>query len=128
MNGYSYICSMESTRQQRIAALLQKDLAEIFQKISQQIFKGTLITVTKVRISPDLGYAKVYLSLFPIKDKDEFLGTLKDHASEIRHELGQRTRHQMRKVPELNFFIDDSLDYEENIDRLLRGEGENPIL
>ena len=119
---------MESTRQQRISAMLQKDLAELFQAMTQQLFKGTLVTVTKVRVSPDLGIAKVYLSLFPVKDKNEFLETLEGHKSEIRHQLAQRARHQMRKIPELNFYIDDSLDYEENIDRLLRGEGENPIL
>ncbi len=119
---------MESTRQQRISAMLQKDLAELFQAMSQHLFKGTLITVTKVRITPDLGIAKVYLSLFPVNDKDAFLKTLNEHKPEIRHQLAQRARHQMRKIPELHFYIDDSLDYEENIDRLLKGEGENPIL
>ncbi|MFT5969759.1 MAG: ribosome-binding factor A [Flavobacteriales bacterium] len=123
-----YICRMESTRQQRISSMLQKDMAELFQLMSQDMFKGTLITVTKVRISPDLGVAKIYLSLFPIKDKEAFLAEIDAHKNEIRHQLAQRARHQMRKIPELNFFIDDSLDYEENIDRLLKEGGENPIL
>ena len=89
------------------------------------ILPGALISVSKVRISPDLYYVKVFLSVFPLKDSSLFLKSLMKHSSEIRHDLGRRVRNQLRIVPELTFFIDDSLDYTENIDRLLRGDNDN---
>lgn len=109
---------MASTKQQKVARLLQKELGDIFQKKSK-LFENKMITVTVVRISPDLLIAKVYLSIYPSKNNENTLALVREHASEIRYELGNRIRHQVRKIPELNFFIDDSLDYIENIDRLL---------
>jgi ribosome-binding factor A len=109
---------MASTKQQKVARLLQKELGDIFQKKSK-LFENKMITVTVVRISPDLLIAKVYLSIYPSKNNENTLALIREHASEIRYELGNRIRHQVRKIPELNFFIDDSLDYIENIDRLL---------
>ncbi len=111
---------MSSTRQHKIERLLQKDLGDIFQKGTNTLFKNKMITVTAVRVSPDLSIAKVYLSLFPVNDKDEFIQYINDIENKIRFDLGKRIRHQLRKVPELKFFIDDSLDYIENIDKLLK--------
>jgi ribosome-binding factor A len=111
---------METTRQQKIARLLQKDLGEIFQVMGRDNFPGNMITVTKVYISPDLFIAKVYLSLFGKTEKTELLAHIKEHRKEIRLKLGNRIHNQVRSIPELDFFIDDSLDYIENIDNLLK--------
>ncbi len=85
----------------------------------QHLAMGTMITVTKVYVSPDLSLIKIYLSLFPTKNSNEIINNIKKHSSEIRRELGNRIRHQLRIVPKLSFFLDDSLDYIENIDSLL---------
>jgi len=111
---------MSSTRQNKIERLLQRDLGDIFQKGTSTMFKGKMITVTKVRVSPDLSTARVYLSLFPVQDKDEFIEYINSLDGQIRYDLGKRIRHQLRKVPALSFFIDDSLDYIENIDKLIK--------
>lgn len=111
---------MESKRQQRISKLLQKDLGEILQTELRHITKGAMVTVTKVTVTPDLAIAKVYLSLFATNDKENLLKGIAKHASEIRGKLGNRIRHQLRVVPELQFYLDDSLDYIENIDNLLK--------
>jgi ribosome-binding factor A len=111
---------MTSTRQYKVSRLLQKELGNIFQREGNSIFTGKLITVTEVRITPDLAQARVYLSIFPADDNEKFKQTIEDHSQHIRHELGNRIRHQLRMVPELRFFLDDSLDYIENIDRLLK--------
>ncbi len=113
---------METTRQHKISRLLQKDLSEIFRLMAQDIFSGNMITVTKVHVSPDLSVAKAYLSLFGKTDKKELLKEINSNKKEIRHKLATRVHNQLRVVPELEFFIDDSLDYIENIDRLLKGE------
>ena len=110
---------MEGTRQNKVNRQIQKDLGEIFQRQSQSLLQGKMITVTTVRVSPDLGIAKVYLSIFPSTNKDDVFALVKQNTKAIRHELAQRIKNQMRIVPELQFFIDDSLDYIENIDRLL---------
>lgn len=111
---------MSSTRQNKIERLLQRDLGDIFQKGTTTMFKGKMITVTKVRVSPDLSTARVYLSLFPVQDKEEFIDFINSLDGQIRYDLGKRIRHQLRKVPALSFFIDDSLDYIENIDKLIK--------
>ena len=95
-------------------------MGDIFQKEGTTLFRGKMITVTSVRVSPDLGLAKVYVSIFPSTKKEEDLQVIKDHSKHIRHELAQRVRHQLRIIPELAFFLDDSLDYIENIDKLLK--------
>jgi len=110
---------MESTRQLKVSKLLQRDLGEIFQQESRNLFKGAMITVTKVHVTPDLSLAKVYLSLFAIENKDGLLGEIQNHNREIRYKLGQRIGKQVRVVPELQFFLDDSLDYIDNIEKLL---------
>lgn len=111
---------MSSTRQLKIARLLQKELAEIFQREARSLFKGAFITVTAVRVSPDLSVAKVYLSFLAVKDKEALLEHIKTHVKEIRKQLGMNTRNQLRVIPELIFYIDDSLDYAERIDELLK--------
>lgn len=110
---------MESTRQLKVSKLLQRDLGEIFQRESKNLFKGAMITVTKVHVTPDLSLAKVYLSLFAVKSKEELLDEVQKHNREIRYKLGQRIGKQVRVVPELQFYLDDSLDYIDNIERLL---------
>ena len=111
---------MSSTRQNKIERLLQRDLGDIFQKGTTTMFKGKMITVTKVRVSPDLSTARIYLSLFPVQEKKEFMEYINSLGGQIRYDLGKRIRHQLRKVPALSFFIDDSLDYIENIDKLIK--------
>lgn len=109
---------MEGTRLNRVGRLLQKELAEIFQRQTQGM-PGTLVSVSAVRVSPDLGIAKVYLSIFPTEKARELLETIESNSKAVRYDLGQRVRTQLRKIPELNFFLDDSLDYIDNIDKLL---------
>jgi ribosome-binding factor A len=110
---------MASTRQNKVSRLLQKELGEIFQREGSGMFSGKLTTVTRVEISSDLGQARIHLSIFPALLKEDFENIMEDKVSHIRYELGNRIRHQLRGVPELNFFLDDSLDYIDNIDRLL---------
>lgn len=110
---------METTRQQKINRLLQKELSEIF-LLDAKHLPGILITVSGVRVSPDLGMAKVYLSFFPTTQAPELLKAIKTNAKTIRFDLGKRVGKQLRVVPELAFFLDDSLDYVENIDNLLK--------
>lgn len=111
---------MESTRQNKVARVVQKDLSDILQHLDSSILKGRMVTVTMVRMSPDLSLAKVYLSIFPSKGKEESLESLKSNVKSIRNHLGQRVRNQLRIVPEIAFFIDDSMDYAEKIDELLK--------
>ena len=111
---------METTRQNKISRLLQKDIAEIIQKEGRDLFTGVLISVTNVRISPDLSIARVYLSIFPSEKGAETLLEIKKHQSKIRGLLGIKVGKQLRIVPQLDFHIDDSLDYIDNIDRLLK--------
>lgn len=110
---------MQETRQNKIARLLQKELAEIFQSQTRQTH-GVLVSVTRVRISPDLSICTAYLSIFPSEKADELLANIKANEKTIRYELGRRVRNQLRIIPELRFFIDDSLDYMEHIDELLK--------
>lgn len=110
---------METTRQQKIARLIQKDLSTIFQEQTRKTH-GILVSVSAVRVSPDLSIAKAYLSIFPSERAQELLDNINEQASQIRYKLGTLERHQLRIIPELRFFIDDSLDYIDNIDRLLQ--------
>ncbi len=112
--------NMESTRQQKINRLLQKELAEIFRRESRTLFMGAMISVTVVRVTPDLAMARVHVSIFPGDNKKEVLKEIRIANPRIRGMLGRQIGKQMRVVPELEFYIDDSLDYIENIDRLLK--------
>jgi ribosome-binding factor A len=110
---------MSKTRQQKVARLVQKELGNIFRELALTTFSGKMITVTIVRMTPDLALAKVYLSIFPLRPGEDFLPFIKEQVKMIRLELGNRTRYQLRIIPELSFYIDDSLDYLEKIEKLL---------
>ena len=111
---------METTRQNKISRLIQKELAEIFQKESRNLFQGKMISVTIVRVTSDLSLARAYLSIFPSEKVDELLVEIKKQTSQIRYALGKKVGKQLRVVPDLEFYFDDSLDYIENIERLLK--------
>ncbi|NQZ43291.1 MAG: 30S ribosome-binding factor RbfA [Flavobacteriaceae bacterium] len=117
----------ETQRQRKIAGIIQKDMAEVLQRAATDGgMKGTLISVSKVYITSDLSLAKVYLSIFPSDKAGELIKGIQSNEPLIKHELAQRTKNQLRRVPALAFYLDDSLDYIENIDKSLKGE-ENPI-
>lgn len=111
---------MESTRQKKISRLLQKEMSEVFQREARDVSLGTLVSVTVVRISPDLSQAKVYLSIFPTERAKEVHKHIVEHSSQLRFMLGKRVGKQLRIIPDLHFFVDDTLDYVDNIDRLLK--------
>lgn len=115
---------METTRQQKINRLIQKELSEIF-LLETKAMAGVLITVSRVRISPDLSVAKAYLSIFPSDKGKEILENIKANTKGIRFNVGQRLGKQLRIIPEFVFYLDDSLDYLENIDRLLKHNRED---
>ena len=117
----------ETNRQRKIAGVLQKDLVEVLQKAAKDGMQGVIISVSKVSVTPDLGVAKVYLSVFPSDKRNAIIEGVKYNSPLIRHELAKRTRNQLRRMPELLFFGDDSLDYIEEIDKSLRGGDVNPI-
>ena len=110
---------METTRQNKISRLIQKELSETF-LLQTKSMNGVLVSVSAVRISPDMSIARVYLSVFPSERSQEIVKNINDNMKSIRYELGTRVRHQLRIIPELKFFVDDSLDYAERIDELLK--------
>lgn len=110
---------MQETRQNKIARLLQKELAEIFQS-QTRMMRGVMVSVTRVKVSPDLSICTAHLSIFPSNKGEELLRNINANEKSIRYELGKRIRNQVRIIPELRFFIDDSLDYIERIDELLK--------
>jgi ribosome-binding factor A len=118
---------METQRQRKIGGVIQKDIVDILQKAALDGgLKGTLISVSKVAVTTDLSIAKVYVSIFPNDKASELMEGIKSNQPLIKHELSQRTRNQLRRVPELLFYLDDSLDYIEKIEKSLEGK-ENPI-
>ncbi|WP_299129185.1 30S ribosome-binding factor RbfA [uncultured Winogradskyella sp.] len=118
---------MESNRQKKIGGILQKDLAEVLQNAaSSGGLKGVIISVSKVSVTVDLSIAKIYLSIFPNKEASDLLEGIRSNTPLIRHELSQRTRHQLRRMPQLEFFIDDSLEYIDRIEQSLKGDV-NPL-
>lgn len=110
---------MQETRQNKIARLLQKELSVIFQQQTRAM-RGVMVSVTRTKISPDLSVCTAYLSVFPSKRGEEIIKNINANDKTIRYELGTRVRHQLRIIPELRFFIDDSLDYIDRIDELLK--------
>lgn len=110
---------METTRQNKIARLIQKELSEMF-VLQTKSMNGVLVSVSTVRISPDMSIARVYLSVFPSARSQEIVKNVNANMKSVRYELGTRVRHQLRIIPELKFFVDDSLDYAEHIDELLK--------
>ncbi len=110
---------MQETRQNRIARLLQKELSLIFQS-QTRLMHGVMVSVTRTHVSPDLSICTAYLSVFPSEKGEELLKNIESNTKTIRYELGTRVHNQLRIIPELRFFIDDSLDYIERIDELLK--------
>ena len=112
---------MESKRQAKIARYIQKELSEIFRRQTARM-GGVLVSVSTVRVSPDLSVAKAYLSIFPTDKSQEILANIKAQSKTVRYELAQAVKQVLRKCPELQFYLDDSLDYVENIDHLLASD------
>lgn len=111
---------MSNTRQEKIARQIQRDMADIFRKEAAEHLRGVMLTVSAVRVSPDFAYAKIYVSVFPFERANDALEVLRNIKGLIRRALGERVRNQLRIVPEPEFFIDDSLEYIENIENLLK--------
>lgn len=112
---------METTRQQKIARLIQKELSEIFRLETAKI-GNVIVSVSTVRVSPDLSIAKAYLSVFPSNKGEDIVANINKNSKSIRYDLAQKVRFQLRKTPELAFYLDDSLDYIEHIDNLLKSD------
>ena len=110
----------QSTRQQKVARELQRDLAEIIRSKGMVAFGGAMVTVSEVRVSPDLSIAKVYVSIFPSEKQEEVMKLLEENNKAIRGELGRKVAKQLRIVPELDFYLDTTLDYVEHIEELLK--------
>jgi len=111
---------MSTLRQEKVSELLRRELSTIIQRMESEVLRGKMTTVTTVRISPDLSFAKVYISIFPTSDLSEDVKVWKENAPQVRFQLGKSIRHQLRIVPQLAFYGDDSLDYAEEIDQLLK--------
>ncbi|WP_149239930.1 30S ribosome-binding factor RbfA [Dyadobacter sp. 32] len=109
---------MESKRQQKVGRQIQKDLGEIFQKDANHLTQGSFVTITAVRVTPDLGIARAYLSFLPDKNKQILLETIQDNTKFIRQKLADRVRHQLRIIPHLQFYIDDTAEYAAKMDLL----------
>ena len=111
---------MDSIRQNKVARLIQRDLSGMFQQECKEYTEGAMLSVTAVRVSPDLSYAKIYVSIFPSERGEAVMKSLEEKNKSIRFILGKKVGKQMRIVPELRFFVDDSLDYIDKIDELLK--------
>ena len=111
---------MEKTRLKKVERLLQKELGTIFQRNTFSEYKNVLISVTVIRVSADLSVARVYLSIFPSTNAEEILEGIIENTGKIKFELGNKVRNQLRKIPDLKFFVDDSLDYANKIEDLLK--------
>lgn len=111
---------MESTRQKKVARLVQKELAQIIMHHGNELAPGKIISVTTLRINPDLSIAKAWVSIFPSEGSSAVLEALRYRTPKLRYELGQKVRNQLRIIPEILFFIDDSNDYIDNISKLLK--------
>ena len=111
---------LNSIRQNKVARLIQRDLSEMFQQECKEYTEGAMLSVTAVRVSPDLSYAKIYVSIFPSERVEAVMKSLEEKNKSIRFILGKKVGKQMRIVPELRFFVDDSLDYIDKIDELLK--------
>lgn len=111
---------METTRQNRISRLLQKELGEIFLREGKHLAGDCMVTVTHVKITPDLSIARAHLSIYKSKNAKQTLEEIKTHSREIRGKLGSRIKNQLRSIPEIEFFLDESLDYAENINRIFK--------
>ena len=118
--SFSKFASLMSVRQEKIASVIKKELGTYFQKNAISVGKGAMVTVTTVRMSPDLSIAKVYISIFGGKDNDDSFDHIYTQSNSIRYEISKLLRNQLRKMPELHFYRDNSLDYAQEIDNLLK--------
>lgn len=118
---------MESNRLKKVAGQMQKDLAEIFREIAQARFSGLMVTITEVAITADLSLARVYISLFPAQNKDQIIQWFNDHKGSIKNQLVKKLKGQLRNMPDLDFRLDDAIEKQENIERILKDGGESPI-
>lgn len=116
----------ESKRQKQVGQLVQQELSDIFQRMGFNVIDGGMISIATVRMTPDLLEARVYLSMFQIKDQMEMISRIKERMGEVRKELGNRMSKQLRRIPELSFFLDDTLDYVFKMDELFKKINENP--
>ncbi len=122
-----YFCTMETNRQKKIAGVLQRDVADVIQLALREAgVKGILVSVTKVSVTTDLSIAKVYMSVFPHQEGEKVLTEVNTVKSQIKHQVAQRTKHQLRRMPELSYFIDDSLEFISKIEEAVKG-GDDPI-
>ncbi len=111
---------LEGKRQKQVASVLEKDLNEIFQRLGLSMMDGGMISISSVKITPDLFDARIYLSFFKVKDPVEALKKIEERSWEIKRELTARVRHQLRSMPQLNFFIDDTLEYVDKMEKLFK--------
>ena len=122
---------LEGKRQKQVAAVLEKELNDIFQKLGLSMMDGGMVSISSVKITPDLFEARIYLSFFKVKDSDKALKTIEERAWEIKKELTAQVRHQLRSMPQLTFYIDDTLEYVDKMEKLFRdiktNETDSPI-
>jgi ribosome-binding factor A len=118
---------MESQRLKKVNSVLQKDLGQLLDAFTRDHFRGTLMSVSEVRVAPDLSYAKVFVSVFPSDRQVAAMELLEKSKGQIRYELGTRVRNQLRVVPDLDFRLDPTLDKRDEVDQLLKGKGDNPF-
>ena len=119
---------MESNRQRKVAQIIQEDMAEIFRKQSSESKQSFLVTVSDVKVTADLGIAKIYLSIFPAEYRMPIMKEISENSSYYRNYIGQKMSKQVRIIPQLAFYLDTSLDDVERIEKELKGEGDNPVL
>ncbi len=119
---------MESNRQRKVAQIIQEDFAELFRKQSAESKQSILVSVSDVKVSADLGIAKIYLSIFPQEYRTSIMKEIEENKAQYRNFIGQKMAKQVRIIPNLNFYLDTALDDVEKLEKELRGEGDNPIL
>lgn len=117
---------MESTRQLKFASLIKRELGDLLFKEGANYYGSGLVSITNLMVSPDLGYVKVYLSVMGVADRENIPNKLNVNKRDVRHRLGKKIRHQVRHIPDLNFFLDDSFDYVEKIEKLFQEIGPIP--
>lgn len=117
---YGDICAMESRRQAKVSRLIQREIAVILQRNSRMWFKIQFVTVSKINMTPDLSYAKVYLTFLNEKNPEEKIEMIRAKTGEIKLQLGSALKNEMRKLPAINFFYDDTMDYVDDMDKLLK--------
>lgn len=119
---------MESNRQRKVAQIIQEDFAELFRKQAAESKQSILVSVSDVKVTADLGIAKIYLSIFPQEFRSAVMKEIEESKAQYRNFIGQKMAKQVRIIPQLNFYLDTALDDVEKLERELRGEGDNPVL